>query len=722
MKQASFASLVALGFFVVPALATAQTKAPAPAPDASAKPAPDAPKGADASKASDSAKPADAAKPAPDADDTDTAGESLPEVAPTPAPAPAAVPGAPAGNFNPLPAWPEPGNDAGELKRQNAERAAKDNADKSGDHSVFAEDWWSHARPLLELHGNFRVRAELFYQFSLGRVDSRGNALWPQPADNSYTTATGTANNNLLCTPSENGNGTDTTPTNANQPCKSGTQAGANLRFRLNPEIHVSDNLRVMSQVDLLGNAVLGSTPNGYAVTPSGSTGTMGGYAVAARNGYTPIGFYSNTITPPVSGVNSVHDSIAVNRVWGEFTTPVGELRFGRMPNQWGLGIVYNAGDGYDDNYQSTVDRIEFTTGIKPLDLYVTGAWDYVDEGATSDMYGISSGQPYDLAQSDDVTEYMLQIAHLKSRPLQRLALAKGDVVVNGGVRVTYRHQLLADDYNGTNATCENGAATLGCTLTATPASLSYVRRGATAWTPDLWLQVLYKKFRFETEAVTVQGNLDNNQSDPASAAATNNIGYKIRQYGLAAELEQKLVEDKLHLGFNFGWASGDSDVQGLSPPATGADNQHGDRTDSTFRFNPAYSLDLILYRNILSRVEGTYYFRPTVGYDFLRDSSGQKLGGSIAAIWSRASEFVQAPGHARDLGIELNGSVYFQSKDGALNDDPTKMGGFFTQIQYGVLFPMQGLGYSAHDAALISGSTSLSTAQTLRWYMGVFF
>src|SRR6202012_4753613 len=126
-----------------------------------------------------------------------------------------------------------------------------------------------------------------------------------------------------------------------------------------------------------------------------------------------------------------------------------------------------------------------------------------------------------------------------------------------------------------------------------------------------------------------------------------------------------------------------------------------------TFRFNPAYSLDLILYRNILSRVEGTYYFRPTVGYDFLRDSSGQKLGGSIAAIWSRASEFVQAPRHARDLGIELNGSVYFQSKDGALNDDPTKMGGFFTQIQYGVLFPMQGLGYSAHDAALISGSTS---------------
>jgi len=56
----------------------------------------------------------------------------------------------------------------------------------------------------------------------------------------------------------------------------------------------------------------------------------------------------------------------------------------------------------YDDNYQSTVDRIQFTTGIKPLDLYVTGSWDFINEGATSDDLGIYRGQPYDIAQSDD--------------------------------------------------------------------------------------------------------------------------------------------------------------------------------------------------------------------------------------------------------------------------------------------------------------------------------
>ncbi|HEX3854003.1 MAG TPA: hypothetical protein VHW01_23730 [Polyangiaceae bacterium] len=76
-------------------------------------------------------------------------------------------------------------------------------------------------------------------------------------------------------------------------------------------------------------------------------------------------------------------------------------------------------------------------------------------------------------------------------------------------------------------------------------------------------------------------------------------------------------------------------------------------------------------------------------------------------------------------LGVELDAQVYFQSKDGALNDDPSKKGGFFTKLEYGVLFPMKGLGYTPGEANAIAqngNSTSTSTAQTLRWYMGVFF
>ncbi len=698
MKQASVASLFALGFLTIPAHAD-----PPPKPARAAVADPKAP----------------AAEPSAPDEDAPAAAAPAPAVTPEEAPAAAPVPGTPGGGFAPLPAWPEPGTDAAELKRQNAERPIA-NAGKRGEQEVFAEDWWAHARPVLELHGDFRVRAEMFYQFSLGRGDltNDSNLMWPQPADNVFYNNAGQispSSGASLCTPNEANSGSDTNPLHANYQCKSGTQAGANVRFRLDPEIHISDNLRIISQINLLDNVVMGSTPSEYSNTPSTS-----GYQVAARSGYTPIGFYANSQSTPNSGVNSVRDAIQVKRVWAEYATPVGELRFGRMPNHWGLGILNNAGDGYDDNYQSTVDRIQFTTGIKPLDLYVTGSWDFINEGATSDNLGIYRGQPYDVAQGDDVTQYVLSVAHRKSRELTRLALAKGDVVINGGVQVQYRKQLLSDDNTGsTDGTCAGGGAALGCSA----GQLKFTRRGASSWTPDLWLQLLYKKFRFEMEAVTIQGSLDYALAD-YNNDPNKNVGYKIRQYGLATELEQRLVEDKLRLGFNFGWASGDSDVQGLTPPNQGAANQHGDHTDSEFRFHPSYNLDLILYRNILTRVQGTYYFRPSVTYDFLRDATGQKLGGGLAAIWSRASEYVQAPGHARDLGVELNAQVYFQSKDGARNDDPTKKGGFFTKVEYGVLFPMAGLGYTDQEkaSATVNAPTSTKTAQTLRWFMGVYF
>ena len=57
---------------------------------------------------------------------------------------------------------------------------------------VFAEDWWTHARPTFEIHGLFRVRAELFHQFALGRREEPGEAvLWEQPPDNSYVDVNG---------------------------------------------------------------------------------------------------------------------------------------------------------------------------------------------------------------------------------------------------------------------------------------------------------------------------------------------------------------------------------------------------------------------------------------------------------------------------------------------------------------------------------------------------
>lgn len=569
---------------------------------------------------------------------------------------------------------------------------------------VFAEDWWTHTRPVLELHGYFRLRAELFHNFSLGRVDVPNAALWPQPADNSYIDQSGGIHQIKLCGDA-----------NALVNCRDKTQAGANMRFRVNPEIHISDNLRIMSQIDMLDNVVLGSTPDGTYNRPG-----AGGYEAVAHGGYVPRGAFATTQNPPTSGINGFKNSIEVKRVWGEYMTPVGQLRFGRMPSHWGLGMLANSGDSYDSDWQSTADRIMFITGIRSLDLYFGGAWDFLNEGPTSaTVDSINGGQPYDMAQLDDVSQYVLVVMRKRNPELAKLDLARGDVVLNGGLYFVFRKQTIANDTAG-----DIGQASLG----TGPADVQagYVRRGATAYIPDAWFQLLYRKFRFEAEVATIQGTIDNTNTAPGSMEAA-----KLRQWGVTTQTELKAVEDRLRLQFGFGWASGDANLkpneanQSLVPSRESLQpHVAGPNTFSEFRFHPDHRVDLILFRNILQRVQGAYYFRPAMEYDFTRNPNGQRFGGGAAIIWSRASEFMQTPGHQRDLGVEIDLSLYFQSKDGTLNDDPDKMGGFFTMLQYGVLFPLGGLGYLPGEQALAPAGVKLDTsaAHTLRWYMGIMY
>jgi len=246
---------------------------------------------------------------------------------------------------------------------------------------VFSEDWWGRTRPVFEVHGYFRTRAELLHNFSLGRHDPRtGGILWPQPLDNSYTDSNGNNNSLAKCDATGAISGT--------APCKNSSEATANMRFRMNPELHISDNLRIMAQIDAFDNMILGSTPESDAWQPYNGAATkpVSGYQ-AYGNGYNtfaPIATFATTQGPPTAGINSFSNSVAFKRAWAEYMTPVGQLRFGRMPSQWGLGIVHNAGDDIDSDYQTNVDRIMFVTGIKSLDLYFAGLWDFISTGPST--------------------------------------------------------------------------------------------------------------------------------------------------------------------------------------------------------------------------------------------------------------------------------------------------------------------------------------------------
>ncbi len=637
---------------------------------------------------------------------------------------PTVAPAGPSGTFPEGPegnlgfgSYPNPATDQQDLEQQGQERPKDIEPDR-----VFAEEWWAHTRPTVELHGNFRVRANLYHNFHLRRIDSPESALWPRPVDDYYVDLNGNTHGAEACTPDEVGSGRSDSPDDATVGCRSPTQGGADIRFRIEPAIVISDNLRVRSQIDLLGNLVMGSTAQGNMNFPAA---TGGGYYVSERSGYSPISGMSSSQDSPVSGVNSLQDAVSVRRAWAEYDTPVGQLKFGRMPDHWGLGMLYNAGDDIDGDYQSTADRIAFTTGLPSWSTYIGGSWDFQDEGATSQAFADPGGPAYDLSQRDDVSRINLQIYRRMDPQLERNALAKGKVVVNGGLYLSYRWQRLANDFSGPSATCSNGADALDCQPGEAGAGI--VRRGMKIWTPDAYFEIKYQKFSTALEVVTHQGKFDSLATTPGDNDYTdpngNDDGWRIRQWGFAGEIKQKLVEDRLLLGFYFGYGTGDSDVDSLVPSG-GVQQQYGDRAIETFRFHPGYRIDLILNRHILGRVQGSYYFKPMAQYDFIRKSSGLKLGGRAEAIWTRASNFMQTPGHQRDLGIELNASVYYQSKDGSLNSRDDLTGGLFTQLQYGVAFPLNGLGYlqQQREENTTGQDLKLRPAQMVRAFLGVAF
>jgi uncharacterized protein (TIGR04551 family) len=642
----------------------------------------------------------------------------------TPSSATGTVPGSAA------PATVSPGHDQPDLSTQSAQRPEAGEL-VGAPQQTFSEDWWGRARPVIELHGFFRTRAELFQNFALGRHSSslQGNDpqyLWPQPLDESYSIISpaggsgGTRSVNIC--------GSASPPTGT---CYDKTESGANMRLRLDPEIDISDNLRIVSEVDLLDNVVLGSTPDSYAIQPASSSTATGtstlktptGYQSAGYNAYSPVGFFSSTQGPPTAGVNSSTNSIDVKRVWGEYMTPVGQLRFGRMPSQWGLGMVDNAGDGIDSDYQTTVDRIMFVTGIKSMDVYFGGAWDFVSSGptalpgaSTANVWDVYGGQPYNTCNLCNVSEWAAWAAHRTNPDLQRLSLARGDVVVNGGLYAKFRSQYL-------DVSTQNGQTAQTIDTTS---ENDLEPRHAWSLTPDLWVQLLWRTLRIEAEASMIWGEIG---SLPGLDQASIANPVDIREFGIATQTEYRAIEDKLDLQFGFGYASGDpwaynssgSGVQGqgaLQPSGTGVQNEFNNGPMSTFRFHPDYRVDLIFFRNILTRVEGAYYFRPSVDYDFIRHSDGEKIGGGLAIIYSRASQFVQTPGHHDDLGVELDAQLYYQSKDGSLNDDPSKIGGFYAMLQYGVFFPFGGLDYLGTPPF----DAGLSAAQIVRLFLGIVF
>jgi uncharacterized protein (TIGR04551 family) len=525
------------------------------------------------------------------------------------------------------------------------------------------------------LDGYFRFRGQMMLNLDVtGKTDASNHYLFPVPL--------------------QDPNGRDTLQT-------------ANMRLRLEPTLNVSENVRVRAQIDVLDNYALGSSTSNLVDEPGSPY---------------PVPFYGSSRAAPSSDPRVDRPAIAPKRVWGEVQTPVGLLSFGRMPSEWGLGILTNAGAGLDDDLGDTVDRIQFALPpvTTPLGrLAFVPILDFDSEGVlyADARFGNAQGQPFDAEQGDDGRTYGLKVARFDTEDEIRRKHERNEASVNFGVYYNYRQQRWfypAWNTDGLDGTYDPGGTTIGRYGDISTA----VHRSAYASIGSLWIRYLGPRLRVETEIAAVYGHVGN----PTNVADSSSSEILLRQLGGTLVLDYKISPNKLKLGIELGAASGD-DAPGLGndpgqkvvagptgSPTTytvGSDTPYGsaegaqwrpgrDSSIRNFRFNPAYRVDLVLWRHVLGQVTDAMYVKPTLRWDIL---PGLRL--DEALVYSRAMFAQSTPSAKADpadtsgytyakgsgdanLGIELDSTLTYGSGDG-----------FHAWASWGVLQPLGGLSYN---------------------------
>ncbi len=140
----------------------------------------------------------------------------------------------------------------------------------------------------------------------------------------------------------------------------------ADHRLRLQPGFHLSSRVSVFAQLDYLPYTPWGTSADTWLDPVTGQA-----IDLAYVDGVTPIANEGDG--------GSYTGNLQLTRAWADVYTPVGRLRFGRMPLHWGAGVLYNAGNTPLSEYGDSADRIQFTTRQGPV--YVMAGYDIIYGG-----------------------------------------------------------------------------------------------------------------------------------------------------------------------------------------------------------------------------------------------------------------------------------------------------------------------------------------------------
>ncbi len=556
----------------------------------------------------------------------------------------------------------------------------------------WPQDEWKWEEPVkpelnfLEIDGYFRFRYDMFSKLDLGLYYY--NTEIPAatgPFATGYAPPVPICATDVRDRPSSTDTAVATSCTN--NAGLSDTIGGANMRLRLEPVLNVYEDIKIKTQIDVLDNLVLGSTPDGFPLNP-----------------ISPLIAFSQTQVVPVAGVNTIWtDSVRVKRVWAEVMTPLGQLRVGRMPSHFGMGILANDGGGIDGDFGDSNDRIMFATKIG--DFYVVPAYDWAASGPTSQNLFDPYGQPFDRDQRDDVDQYILAIAKRDKDDEIKQKLENDEWVLNYGTYQVGRFQALDSATFYQQGDPNNS-----------PSTDQLVERDAQAYAYSYWVKFMWRKLTVEAEYAGIIGRIGNPVISGPYGAQDPSL--TINQHGATLNVKYKLLRDALTLELLVVAASGDSapgwgirplgDVSGSRGIWDGTQAPAGDSSINNFRFDPNFVVDMIFWRQLVGSVTDALIVRPGVQYNVT-----EALGARLDLVYSRAWFASSTPSGgffaqtgmddagdptctglcdsdanplgignpSANLGLEADVKIFYNSKEG-----------FHAWLQYGIFIPFAGL------------------------------
>ena len=435
------------------------------------------------------------------------------------------------------------------------------------------------------------------------------------------------------------------------------------LKLHLEPIINVAEVMEIHTKLSIFGNTAMGA--DNYEFDKK-------------ENGLLRDAQLSNSA------------SIVFEGLWGVFDTPIGELKVGRMPFHWGLGILYSDGNRFNTlssgNY---LDRIQLTIPVFGFKLIT--AFDVASTGILDKYHDYF----IDASQKDDGFNASLMFTMQEDDPaVLENKLLNEKTVVEVGAMVMFSWK---GDTTGEWVNSE--VVETGDKFVDPDKTYAYTGQSAKLWKLDAWLNLHYKLFSFKTELAFLTGSIGKIRLEDGRDKSV-----KAQMVGWAADLEFRVIPKKFHLSLLTGIASPDDadNVQGdsWSTPGNAVNNSstRGDLTVENFRFNKDYNFNSALWNQFLGRFTAGYYASFLGTYFFL-----DELKGYVGATYSMAlKENNSLGGKGLPTAIEPFIGIDYANKSGMR-----------TGLRYQIGVPFSGLDTDEHETGIF---------HYLNVYLGVVF